>query len=211
MFASDPIATSSKFKTYLDIEDGEFVELNRIHDTIEVNVYDSQLDKVDVSSRYLRMSVDTEDTKLQAFPNYMWKEMYEIPKAIRAVCNLELNETKKAILQKPITLTGCGSAYYVSEMGLYLRQMTDPTNLTYCVQADEIENKTSLESIDTLFCISQSGETFDTLEPAKKVLSQGHAVVGITNVGHSTLAKIATHPIIQGAGVERCVLIRSLL
>ena len=39
---------------------------------------------------------------------------------------------------------------------LYLRQMTDPTNLTYCVQADEIENKTSLESIDTLFCISQS-------------------------------------------------------
>ena len=155
MFASDPIATSSKFKTYLDIEDGEFVELNRIYDTIEVNVYDSQLDKVDVSSRYLRMSVDTEDTKLQAFPNYMWKEMYEIPKAIRAVCNLELNETKKAILQKPITLTGCGSAYYVSEMGLYLRQMTDPTNLTYCVQADEIENKTSLESIDTLFCISQ--------------------------------------------------------
>ena len=80
MFASDPIATSSKFKTYLDIEDGEFVELNRIYDTIEVNVYDSQLDKADVSSRYLRMTVDTEDTNIQDFPNYMWKEMYEIPK-----------------------------------------------------------------------------------------------------------------------------------
>ena len=206
MFASDPIAVSSMFESYIDIADGEFVKLSRENKDINVFVYDSNLKKVNVDSRYLKVEIQKEETELKSFPNYMWKEMYEIPQAIRSVCTLDIGTIKKSIAEKSIMLIGCGSAYYVSEMGLYLRQMGTPYSKTYCIQADEIENKVSLKSIDTLICISQSGETFDTLEPAKKVLQQGNSVIGITNVGHSTLAKISTHSIVQNAGVERCVL-----
>ena len=159
-----------------------------------------------MDSRYLKVKAEKEEDSLRHFPNYMWKEMHEIPKALRSVCDLDLKWIKSELQDKSIMLTGCGSAYYVAEMGLYLRQMVDSKSQTHCIQADEIEHKANLKALKTLVCISQSGETFDTLEPAKAVLQQGNTVVGITNVGHSTLAKISTHSVIQHAGTERCVL-----
>jgi glucosamine--fructose-6-phosphate aminotransferase (isomerizing) len=102
--------------------------------------------------------------------------------------------------------TGCGSAYYAAEIGLYLRHMYSPSSVTMCVQADEIERRIDLSTIKNLVCISQSGETYDTLEPARAVIEYGNRVIGVTNVKTSALAKLSTFPVIQNAGVERCVL-----
>lgn len=206
MVASDPIAFSSHLNTYVDVADGEFVKVSRTDTEVELKVYDSKLNEVGMSSRYLKVLAEQEEGGFRHFPNYMWKEMHEIPKAIHSVCDLDLKQIKREIQDKPLMLTGCGSAYYVAEMGLYLRQMVDSKSQTHCIQADEIEHKADLDTLKTLVCISQSGETFDTLEPAKAVLQRGNTVVGITNVGHSTLAKISTHSVIQNAGTERCVL-----
>jgi len=202
--SSDPLALSPHFSTYVDLQDNEILCIS--DDSLSISTWlFLNMETIDFSDRYLTVDVPESDEGLNGSPNFMWKEMREIPQAIKAIAELDVSNVDIG-QNHQVMLTGCGSAYYAAEVGLYLRQMYSPSSVTMCVQADEIERRLDLSTIKNLVCISQSGETYDTLEPARAVIEHGNRVIGVTNVKTSALAKLSTFPVIQNAGVERCVL-----
>jgi glucosamine--fructose-6-phosphate aminotransferase (isomerizing) len=54
--------------------------------------------------------------------------------------------------------------------------------------------------------VSQSGETFDTLEICRAAVQAGAVLTSISNVPNSTQERLATHRLQQGSGPEICVL-----
>ncbi|MHA2135687.1 MAG: glutamine--fructose-6-phosphate transaminase (isomerizing) [Candidatus Thorarchaeota archaeon] len=139
--------------------------------------------------------------------SYMLKEMLEIPKAIRSAQAACAPEVISHLDGKNVVLTGCGSAYYAALFGAYLRNSLDVAACrTLAFPADELEHAYRLQQDDVLVCISQSGETYDTVAPAKYAQARLLDVVSVTNSGRSTLSKLSDHTVFQNAGLERCVL-----
>jgi glutamine---fructose-6-phosphate transaminase (isomerizing) len=143
----------------------------------------------------------------KSYDSFMLKEMEEIPEAIRRA---QANCTETVIdhvKRKNIVLTGCGSAYYAALYGAYVRTaLNSALSYTLAFPADEIHDLHKINPGESLICISQSGETYDTLAPAKYANWGRLDVVAITNSLRSTLSKLSTLTVFQNAGVERCVL-----
>lgn len=198
IIASDDSAISDYFESAYEIEDGK-VYLLKIEDNTIVTQDDYSLHNYAISKK----EVEEDDSE---FPDLMSKEMSEIANAIREVHKLKLGSIQFKLLYKCLAIIGCGSAYYAAKIGHYFRQEGHPKARTVSVTADELDELHSSNFYQGILCISQSGETFDTLEPARKALDRGQYVLSITNVEGSTLNKITTDSIYQNAGAERCVL-----
>lgn len=72
--------------------------------------------------------------------------------------------------------------------------------------SDEAEALTQFSSEDTVLAISQSGETFDTLEVVRAARANKAQVISLCNVVGSSLERLATKCLNQYAGSEICVL-----
>ena len=145
---------------------------------------------------------DYEAVTLHEGGSFFFKEMQEIPEAIQR--SLEADTTALAAPHlQDVVLTGCGSAYYASQIGLCFRKMNpDTLSRTLAFPADELPYMYALQPDDTLVCVSQSGETYDTIAPAR---GWGR-VVSITNSQNSTLSRLSNAHVFQNIGEERCVL-----
>lgn len=149
-----------------------------------------------------------DDTSLHGYPHYMLKEIHETPIAVSNVLTMQDdNFTAPAATfnKNALNLVGAGSAYYVSLFGQYL--FADIAAATATVfPSDEFANLKRFTNQDHLIAISQSGETFDTLEIMKKAQQEGAKVTAVNNVIASSCQRIADFKIFQGAGPEICVL-----
>lgn len=116
-----------------------------------------------------------------------------------------IEKIAKDAAKKDLSITGAGSAFYVSQIGqYYFAQLADTYARVH--PSDEILSLVSYGPKDHLIAVSQSGETFDTLEVMKSALDMGSIVTSINNVYGSSCQRLATYPVFQGAGMEVCVL-----
>lgn len=148
------------------------------------------------------------DTGLHGYAHYMIKEIHECPIAIRNVMSLADDTFRapvNAFRNRAVNLVGAGSAFYVSLLGqYYFAQLARRTVTT--IPSDEFANLKQLTTRDHLIAVSQSGETFDTLEVMRRGKEAGAAVTAINNVIGCSSQRLADFPIFQGAGPEICVL-----
>lgn len=204
VLASDEIALSEEFETCADLDDNEILQISEYEGAVQPRIFSrTQEREVAFGERFRAISRSSEAEALGHFSNYMSKEMSDIPSVLSKVYELELEDLRVFLRGKRVVLTGCGSAYYACLIGNYVRKLETPNAETLTIPADEFENLYTYREGDVLLCISQSGETFDTLEPARHF--QGDIVV-VTNVAGSSLANLSTYCVVQSAGVERCVL-----
>src|SRR4029434_4824093 len=88
-----------------------------------------------------------------------------------------------------IILTGCGTASHAAMVGEYVIEALGhiPCEVEF---ASEFRYRNMPLSRDTLvFCISQSGETADTLAALRESQRKGHRTLGICNNVASTIAR----------------------
>jgi glucosamine--fructose-6-phosphate aminotransferase (isomerizing) len=149
-----------------------------------------------------------DDDGLDGYRHYMAKEIHESP--VAAENALRINENifspiVEDISSKDLSITGIGSSFYVAQVAqYYFSQLADTYARVH--PSDEILSLVSLSGKDHLIAVSQSGETFDTLETIRTALRAGSTVTSINNVRGSSCQRLATFPIFQGAGTEICVL-----
>lgn len=156
-----------------------------------------------------------QDTQKGTYEHFMKKEIFEQPlttaSAMRGHIDPEaliprfggLNISEDQLRNtKHIVLTACGTSWHAALLGEYLIEefARIPVEVEY---ASELRYRNAPVEKDTLFfCISQSGETADTLAALREYKRQGVPTLGIVNVVGSSIAREAVGGMYLHAGPE---------
>ncbi len=192
------------------IEDGEVVVLT----DEQVLILDK--DDVPVIRPVFNVEWDAEEAEKGGYEHFMQKEIMEQPEAFRKtltgrirddrVCLRELDFTKEQVDQwKKVFIVACGTAYHSGLIGKPLIEefLKVPAEVDV---ASEFRYREPLVDEHTLaIFISQSGETADTLAAMREAKKRGAAVLAITNVVGSSIAREADYTIYLWAGPEIAV------
>lgn len=205
MIASDQRAIAPVSQAIMFLEDGDLVCAT----ADGVNCYTLNSTTLAPASRSATfIEVRDGDTGLHGYPHYMLKEIHEAPGAVQTVlrgASEPYERAAEAMAGRTTSIVGAGSAFYVALMGQYLFADLAKESVA-AIPSDEFTNLKTFTENDHLVAISQSGETFDTLEVMKRCREAGGVVTAVTNVFASSAYRAADCPIFQGAGAEVCVL-----
>lgn len=208
--ASDIPAILSYTKDFYLLENLEFAVLSKDH----IVFYDNNLEKLDKKSTEITWNATSADKN--GFDDYMLKEIFEQPTAIRETigsrldgktCNFdELNFTKEYLSNlKKIYIVACGTAMHA---GLVAKNIFEKLCKieTYVDIASEFRYRDPLIDEKTLcIFISQSGETADTIAALKLSKSKGAKTLAVANVIGSSITREADYSIYTHAGPEIAV------
>src|SRR5918912_923633 len=105
-----------------------------------------------------------------------------------------------------VHFVGCGTAAHAARCGEYLFSRI-ASRQANCVVGSEFGYLADfLDQRSLVVGFSQSGETIDLLDSMKAAGRRGARLSALVNVEGSSLYRLADHPILLGAGPERCVL-----
>jgi len=150
--------------------------------------------------------------------SFMHKEMLEQPEAAERVLRGRLDERfgtshlggldldpRELRAIRRVKVLGCGSAYYVGQMGAGL--VEELARIPADAEpASEFRYRNPIIEPDTLYvAVSQSGETIDTLLAVQEIRRKGGRVVGLVNVVGSAIARECDGGIYLHAGPEIAV------
>lgn len=206
VLASDQMALTGLGDQVLFLDDGDIV---RVHaDGVEVFSAGQDGAPIRVNREYLTLRGNQDAADKGEYPHWMIKEIHETPAAAATALDLPASRFAGVIaadIRRPVTLIGAGSAFYVSQIGQYL--LAELAGLSaIALPSDEAEHLALLQEGDAVVAVSQSGETFDTLEICRAAVEVGAVLTSISNVPNSTQERLATHRLPQGSGPEICVL-----
>ena len=150
--------------------------------------------------------------------SFMHKEMLEQPMTARAALRGRLDDrfgtahlggldmdARDLRAVRRVKILGCGSAYYVGQMGAAL--IEELARIPADAEAaSEFRYRDPVIEPDTLYvAVSQSGETIDTLLAVQEVRRKGGRCVGLVNVVGSAIARECDGGIYLHAGPEVAV------
>ena len=209
--ASDIPAILSYTKEFYILDDKEIAILN----TDTIDFFDSELNII--SKDLQNIDWDATAAEKNGFEDYMLKEIYEQPKAIRETigsrllddlsCNIEdLNLSKEYLSSiNKIYIVACGTAMHAGLVakGLFENLCNIPTEVDV---ASEFRYRNPLINAKTLcIYISQSGETADTIAALKLSKQKGAKTIAISNVIGSSITREADYTVYTHAGPEIAV------
>ncbi|MDA1000825.1 MAG: glutamine--fructose-6-phosphate transaminase (isomerizing), partial [bacterium] len=162
-----------------------------------------------VSKEVTEIEWDVEMSRRGGYPHYMLKEIYDQPATIQAAMNIERGSLQALarMIQESSTfvLGGVGTTYYIAAMGQYFFSQLTGRYLP-AVSTDEFPQLVKLGPKDGFLAISQSGETFDTLNSIRHAKKNGAKTAAVVNVMGSSMVRAVDHAILQGSGPEICVI-----
>jgi glutamine---fructose-6-phosphate transaminase (isomerizing) len=201
--ASDPFALAGRAETMIVAPRGAVVELSAI------GVRAWSLDGRELPLPDAHPVPDVPADEMGPYSSFMAREMSEQPAVLRWQADDAASVTAFSNLMnksETVIFTGCGSAFYAARLGAgwigrYARRRA------IAIQASELAEAGALLGQNTLVCaVTQSGETADVLEAMEFARHGGASLVALTNVEHSSAARLADLVVPLGAGRERSVL-----
>lgn len=209
--ASDIPAVLNETRDIYLLEDNEFVVIS--NDGIEL--MDSEGNKIKKDIYYVTWDVDSAEKN--GYEDFMLKEIYEQPRAIRDTILGKVSSDSPITLgdvvftkeelesYKKVYIVACGTAYHAGLIGKTVIERLAHIPVEIDV-ASEFRYRQPLISNDTLvIVVSQSGETADTLAVLRDSKNKGAKVLAITNVVGSTVSREADSVIYTVAGPEIAV------
>jgi glucosamine--fructose-6-phosphate aminotransferase (isomerizing) len=148
----------------------------------------------------------------------MYTEMLEQPASVERALRGRLDErfatahlgglemdARELRAVRRVKILGCGSAYYVGQMGASL--IEELARIPADAEAaSEFRYRSPVIEPDTLYvAVSQSGETIDTLLAVEEIRRKGGRVIGLVNVVGSAIARACDGGIYLHAGPEIAV------
>jgi glucosamine--fructose-6-phosphate aminotransferase (isomerizing) len=208
-FASDVSAIVAHTRDAVYLKDYDIAALTR--DDFEISSLLGGASGFEVS----KVEFTEADVSKGDFEHYMLKEIFEQPQTIQDAMRGRLSREEataklgglgmtNAELRKidRIILTGCGTANHAALCGEYMIEALAhlPCEVEF---ASEFRYRNMPLTRDTLvFCISQSGETADTLAALRESQRKGHRTLGICNNVASTIARESDGGVYMHAGPE---------
>lgn len=194
--ASDASAILSHTKQFVYLNDGEIAVIN----SDKINF--TNLFQENLSKQFETLNWDVAEAQKGGYPHFMLKEIYEQPESVKisiAGRTVEseglaklggLESVQKQLRDaERIIIVGCGTAYLAGLVGEYMIEEYAgvPVEVEY---ASEFRyRKPVFDKKTVLLCISQSGETADTIAALNEAKRKGVLTLGIVNVVGSTIAR----------------------
>jgi glucosamine--fructose-6-phosphate aminotransferase (isomerizing) len=173
------------------------------------------IDNVTVAKSLGEIEFSLEQIELGGFEHHMLKEIFEQPQALEICMGGRLDKRNHKIVMggisnylreltktKRLVLTACGTAWHAGLVGEFLFEnlVRIPTETEY---ASEFRYRNPvIEDGTVVICISQSGETADTLAAVEQAKERGATVLGIVNVVGSSIARSTDAGIYLHVGPE---------
>lgn len=208
--ASDIPAILSFSKDFYLLEDNEFAVISK--DCI--HFYNSNMEEHEKQTKNIEW--DATSSEKNGYEDYMLKEIFEQPKAIRETIGLRLNETTCHFDELGMTkdylsslsniyIVACGTAMHAGLAGKNMIERFCHIPVTVDI-ASEFRYRDPIINDHTLcIYISQSGETADTIAALKLAKAKGAKTLAISNVIGSSITREADYSIYTHAGPEIAV------
>ena len=209
--SSDIPAILSFTRDFYLLNDLEFVILSRN----DAKFYDIDLNPIDKKTKTIEWNASSAEK--DGYDDYMLKEIYEQPTAIRETIGSKLTENGKCEFEdltftkeylqsiNKIYIVACGTAMHAGLAGKNAieKLCKIPTEVDI---ASEFRYRDPIIDEKTLcIFISQSGETADTIAALKLSREKGAKTLAISNVIGSSITREADYSIYTHAGPEIAV------
>ena len=204
--ASDQIALIEVAKDFIYLKDRQ----SAIISANTINVFDKNGDEI--SPKIERLELEVKSNNLKNHKHYMHKEIHEQPAIVDDIIKFYFQEKNNEVLQlinkvidcKAAHIIGCGTSYNAALLAQYwLEDLARITTSTMI--ASEYRYHNTPVNPDTVFiCISQSGETADTLAALRLAKTKGYKLcIAYCNNNYSSIAREADicMPILAGKEV----------
>ena len=210
--ASDSLALLPVTKNYIYLQEGDIADVSRDH----VEIYDSEGYNVIRESKIIDSSSDVADKG--EYQHYMQKEIFEQIEAINATLEGRIvhnrlldgifGENAKLLFSKiqHVQIVACGTSYHAGLTARYWLEEIAHVSCSIEVASEFRYRKCVVPQNSLLLCISQSGETADTLAALRQSKKLGYlASLVICNVPESSLVREADMAFMTRAGIEMSV------
>lgn len=206
--ASDIPAVLNYTKDIMIVEDNELATL-----TGEGMKLTSLTDGTIIARDLTRVTWDAKAAEKAGYEDFMLKEIYEQPHAIRETMRgrfhegtLMLDEIKLAAdeLAKidKVFVVACGTSYHAGLVAKYAIESWTRIPVEIDIASEFRYRDPILDKKTLMIVVSQSGETADTLAGMRYAKEQGAKVIAITNVVGSTVSREAHGVLYTHAGPE---------
>ena len=208
--ASDatPIVEYTKNVVYL--EDGEIARLS-----LDSGLKIKTIGNVEKTPYIQELELQLEALEKGGYEHFMLKEIFEQPRSImdcmRGRLNLKNSSValggikdyeEKIVNAKRLIIVACGTSWHAGIVGEYLLEELAriPVEVEY---ASEFRYRNPIiNEGDVVICISQSGETADTLAAISLAKERGATILGICNVVGSSISRLTDCGSYTHAGPE---------
>lgn len=210
--SSDQLALLPVTNRFIYLEEGDIVRLTR--DSIEIFAHGQLIDRP-----VKELDATISNASKGEYKHYMLKEIYEQPEAIQQTISQALNGNalRDDFLQhaevdfsniQQVQIIACGTSYHAGMIAKYwFEQLIDlPCQVEI---ASEFRYRSPVIMGNTLYlCISQSGETADTLAALRDTQKRAQAkalnitTMTICNVATSSMVRETNHYLLTLAGPE---------
>jgi glucosamine--fructose-6-phosphate aminotransferase (isomerizing) len=207
--ASDQLALLPVTDRFMFLEEGDIADIRK--DGITILDREGQA----VERETARFEHGADSAEKGEYRHFMLKEIYEQPKVIKATMEGRVTDTR--VLEQAlgteaanllenvrhVQIIACGTSYHAGMVARYWIEELAGVPCSVEV-ASEFRYRKHVIQQDTLFlCISQSGETADTLAALRQAKKAGfRAALAICNVPGSSLVRESDLVIMTQAGPE---------
>lgn len=170
----------------------------------------------DVEINKLKLDWDINNSGKKQYPFYMEKEICEQPEVIERTVKSRIKNglpdfTDDGVDDRifyecnNITVIACGTAMHAGLIGKHLIEKFCKIPVSVYMASEYMYCEPIVNDRTLVICVSQSGETIDTLEALKYAKSKGAKTLSIVNVKGSSIAMTSDNVIYTNAGPEIAV------
>ena len=208
--ASDIMAIGEYSEKYFVLPEFSIAHITK--DTIEVTDFNGNV----IEPEYLTLDWDIKNSGKKGYPFYMEKEIMEQPEVIEKTIASRIKDGMPDFTEEKvddsiftecdnITVIACGTAMHAGLIGKHIIEKTCGVPVTVNMASEYMYNDPIINDKTLIICVSQSGETIDTLEALKYARRRGARSLSIVNVKGSTIARESENVIYTNAGPEIAV------
>ena len=208
--ASDAQAVIKYTNKFVYLEDGDLATVT----ADEVKIYDK--DKNNIRRETKKSNLSSESNSKGDFEHFMLKEIFEQPEAVKSTIQDRIinNTVPKEILGpnaekfldkfKVVQIIACGTSFHAALVAKHWLERLAGIPCHAEIASEFRYRRHAVQKDTLLICISQSGETADTLSALREIKREDYYVgtIAVCNVPESSLARECDSTIITHAGPE---------
>ena len=208
--ASDIHALIEHTNKFVYLEDGDLASVT----FEEVKIFDQ--DKKNIRRETKKSSLTVKSNSKGDYEHFMLKEIFEQPEAVKSTLQDRIinNKVPKEILGpnvekylekfKVVQIIACGTSYHAALVAKHWLERLAGIPCHAEIASEFRYRRHAVQKDTLLVCISQSGETADTLSALRDIKEEDYYVgtIAVCNVPESSLARECDSTLITHAGPE---------
>ncbi len=208
--ASDVQALIKHTNKFVYLEDGDLVTIT----SDEVKIFDNN--KKNIRRETIKSDLALDSNSKGSFDHFMLKEIFEQPEAVKSTIQDRIinNIVPKEILGpnaekflkkfKVVQIVACGTSYHAALVAKHWLERLAGIPCHAEIASEFRYRRHAVQKDTLLVCISQSGETADTLSALREIKEEDYYVgtIAVCNVPESSLARECDSILITHAGPE---------